>query len=181
MIAARSGAGRTTVQLREHGRGGFWAGLERYFYRRVEQLPVRWEWVGTGVVVGVIGASIVLGYYTSPTLGSDRQKIIRAAAARGDYELARKLYEEDKQTAQVLGAQSDLEELVYPERRLEREIVEWREKLSKYPGNRDILLYLTKLYIQAGDREKAREYWEEARVLDPNGEAVKEMGKEVDN
>lgn len=92
--------------------------------------------------------------------------VTKRAAERGDYELARWLYEAggDK----VLGAGSELEDKVYPERVIERRIAELEEKLEEYPGNREIYLLLTDLYGQVGNQELESEYREKARVLDPN-------------
>jgi hypothetical protein len=43
----------------------------------------------------------------------------------------------------------------------------------KYPGHRDILLQLARINQQLGDEKMAREYFEQARILDPNNEVFK--------
>lgn len=182
LIAAKAGARRTTVRLRERGREKFWAQLERYVYQRAATLQGKWQWAAIGIVAMVVGLSVVSGYYGSPTLGSDRQKIIWAAAKQGDYELAQTLFEQIQDSRgkiQVLGADSKLEEVVYPERRIARDIGEWEAQLEAYPGHRDILLTLALLHKQAGNMDMAEEYWGEARKLDPNGERVEGVGQRL--
>lgn len=175
LITAQSRGGR------QASKPNFWGGLEQYAYSRARWACVPWVLVGTAMALLVIVSSLASGYVNSPTLGGDREEIIREAARRGDYELAQSLYEQRtvNNEQRVLGADSELEELVYPEKRLEREIAEWEEKLERYPGHRDILLMLAQLYEQGGKSEKAREYWDEARILDPNGSRVEETRQKL--
>lgn len=151
----------------------FGGSLERYVFRRLKSAPFRWEWVGVAGGFLVIVVSLLTGYFSSPTLYSNKIEIIREAAEAGDYQTARMLYEQED--SKVLGASLELEELVYPEIGLAREIREQEELLARFPGSRDILLTLSKLYEQAENREKSSEYFEAARLLDPNGEEVEEI------
>lgn len=174
LIAARAREGRRTEK--------FWANLEKYVYGRAGRLRGKWQWGGVGIAMGVIGVSVVSGYFNSPTLSADVETIIREAAKSGDYTLAQELYRENYESRiknNVLGLQSDLDELVYPERKLEREIAEWEEKLARYPTHRDMLLALAELELAAGNVETARQYWEEARKLDPNGKEVSEAAEKL--
>lgn len=91
---------------------------------------------------------------------------IARAAETGDYRLAERLYLTGNQ--QVLGARTDLVELVYPELEVEARIEELVARLVEYPGNREIFLGLARLYRQIGKEEEAEQYQEMARILDPN-------------
>lgn len=158
----------------------FWRELERYVYLRVQRIPIDWRWVGVGLVVTAGTTSILSGYFNSPTLYASREAIIQEAASKGDYTLADKLYQENNELRivnNVLGVNAELEDLVYPERKLQREIEEGEERLAKYPSHRDILLTLTLLFRHAGEVERAQEYYEQAQILDPNSEIVKEVGR----
>ena len=70
--------------------------------------------------------------------------------------------------SQILGVESELEELVYPETKLQREIEKWEKKLGEYPSNREIMRGLATLQEQAGNMERATELREQIRILDPN-------------
>lgn len=94
--------------------------------------------------------------------------VVKRAADSGDYQSAQKLWDE---------TMPELEDKVYPERKVEREIAELEQKLEEYPGNREIFLMLGELYgeldgVRAGEPrpygEMAAEYREKARILDPN-------------
>lgn len=148
----------------------FWACLEQYTYQKISKIPVRWEWLAMGVVVVVVGFSIASGYGMSPTLSGEKIRIIEEAALQGDYETARELFEKN---LVVLGRPTELEEKVYPAKILERRIAELERKLIDYPENREIYLMLEVLYGQIENPEKASEYREKARVLDPNSEIFK--------
>ena len=174
---------RLLITARSGSRVGLWGSLEKYAYGRLQNAPIDWKSVG----IGAIGLSLVLsvygGYYNSPTLGADRVEIVKKAAELGDYQLAQGMFEQIQDSAstrQVLGANTDLEELVYPERRVEREKREWEAQNEKYPGHRDILLNLALLSGLTGETEKESEYYEQARVLDPNGNSVQEIREIID-
>lgn len=100
------------------------------------------------------------------------REVISLAAERGDYETARGLlnhYTIRPLNQSVLGAESELEDKVYPERVVARRIMELEEKLETYPENKEIYLILASWYDQLGNTEKSGEYREKARILDPNG------------
>ena len=96
----------------------------------------------------------------------DLREVSLKAAEKGDYPLAERLYMTEGR--QVLGASSELEDKIYPERVVERRIRALETKLEEYPGNREILVVLARLYEEIGNSEEGREYLEQARVLDPN-------------
>lgn len=61
------------------------------------------------------------------------------------------------------------------EKRIENKIAQWEEILEKYPGYRDAYLRLAVLNWQINNSEKAKEYLEKAKELDPNFETTKEL------
>lgn len=162
--------GYTQVVKKKQKPKKFWESLEQYTYRRIAKIPVRWEWLAMGLVGVVVGFSIVSGYGKSPTLTGERREIIEEAAEQGDYQAAEEIY---KANVEVLGTSTELEEKVYPVKALERKIGELEHKLEEYPENREIYLMLEDLYNQMENPEKASEYREKARVLDPNSEIFK--------
>jgi tetratricopeptide (TPR) repeat protein len=137
---------------------GFWASLERYLWKAVGQSPLPYTWVGVAVVMIVLVASMI-GDGASVVGATSLKAVVEKAARLGDYGLARELWSE---------SMGELEDIVYPERKVERRIEELTQKLEEYPGNRQIYLGLSELYGQLGNREKSEEYREKARVLDPS-------------
>lgn len=150
----------------------FVASLIKYGWKKLTKLPISPWYLGVGIVIMVMAVSALNMKYSIAFVQSRRQAIEKAARA-GDYPAARRLLEKDSKSS-VLGADSELEELVYPERKVEREIARYEELNGKYPGSRDILVALSKLYKQLGNEEKAKERWEEAKKLDPNNEIFRE-------
>ncbi len=139
---------------------GFWGSLEQYTWKVVERspLPQHWQWMAVGIVLVVFVGSAV-GAKSSVAGATRLEAVVEKAARLGDYQLAQELWNEPM---------SGLEDLVYPERKVERWIVELEAKLEQYPGNRQIYLTLADLYKQLGNSEKSDEYREKARILDPN-------------
>lgn len=180
LLEAVSTAGRGSgwekygQELAEMGRA-----LRKYVDRRRLRVSVEWPAVGSVVVVVVIALSVTRGYFESPTLGGNRQEVIVAATEAGDYETAQRLYEEMKVLGEQVGGQS-LEELVYPRRKLKREIAENEELLRQYPEHLDLLLRLVEQHLYLGEKEKAAWYLERASYLEPNGERVKEMRERLE-
>jgi len=132
-------------------------------------------------MVVVVMVSSFLNVKNSTVGARELRDVIEKAVERGDYETARKLfdrYQTIDDRFKVLGAETELEDKVYPERVVERRIAELEGRLEEYPGNREIYLILANLYQQLeGTRvdtgvdpykDKATEYREKARVLDPN-------------
>lgn len=180
----------------------FWESLEQYTWKLVGRNPLPWSYVGVGVVLVSLLASMVNARYSTVGARSERELVIRVAKV-GDYETARELFNVHQSQMytnvhqSVLGAETEIESLVYPERVVENKIIETEELLTQYPGHRDIMVELARLYgelektessehsLRIGSelgnkqdgREKprpygdiAREYWEQARILDPNNE-----------
>lgn len=131
--------------------------------------------VGSAALILLLSAA---GSGMSATGETNLDGIIKRAAQIGDYQTAREIYEARLRNVKpdVLGVESDqvsaetsLEELVYPERKVQRRIVDLEVKLEIYPENKEIYLLLADLYGQLDEKDKASEYREKARVLDPNG------------
>ena len=149
---------------------GFWGSLEQYMGKVIARSPLSeyWRHLGIGLVLVVVVSSAASAK-NSVVGATSLEAVVEKAARLGDYETARKLWSE---------SMSDLEDAVYPERKVERRIAELEGKLEEYPGNRQIYLGLADLYEQlAGTRvdagvdpykDKAEEYREKARILDPN-------------
>lgn len=149
----------------------FLPSLERYFFGRISASPIRWHWIGIALVASVLFASISGGYFGSSALHGSAPEVIRWAAESGDYELADILYRRsyaDSSSSSVLGIAVSLEHVVYPEKKIRAEIERQEELLIHYPGSRDILIRLSRLYTEIGMEEIAVKYWERARLLDPN-------------
>ncbi|MFH1244536.1 MAG: tetratricopeptide repeat protein [bacterium] len=148
----------------------FWRSLEKYGWRVVRRSPLPWQWIGVGLVVSVMGTSMINGK-NSVVGARDLREVSGKAAERGDYQTAQKLYARCQVTQcheQVLGAETELEDKIYPEKVVERRVRELETKLEDYPGNKEIFVTLAELYREIGDIERAQEYLEQARVLDPN-------------
>ena len=156
-------------------RMNFWQSLERYGWKVVRRSPLSYAWMGIG---GVLLVVVISWSYSSQTVVAAKNitEIIEMAAEQGDYETAKRLFEEriENLPAQagieyrVLGADTELEDKVYPERIAEKRIAELELKLEQYPSSREMFVMLGNLYDQLGNKEMARQYLEMARVLDPN-------------
>ncbi len=147
--------------------GGFWRSLEKYFWKVVRRSPLPWTRIGLFGLAIVLLAS--LGNVKNSAVGTrNTRELVERAARAGDYELARELYQGSSSKDQVLGAESELEDLVYPERVVKKRIDELLQKLEIYPGNREIFRVLSQLYAQIGDEEMSSQYYEMVRELDPN-------------
>jgi len=160
---------------------GFWESLEAYLVKVIERsplpamlrialqagLPRYWRWMAVGIVLVVIASSTVSAKNSAVGF-TTIQGLVERSARLGDYATARDLY-----THYTKEPLSQFEDLVYPERKVERRIVELEDKLLEYPVNRQIYLGLVQLYTQIGNSEKAEEYRERARILDPNGNEFK--------
>jgi len=154
---------------------GFWRSLEIYTWKVAGRSPLPYSNLISGLVMVVVVSSL---FGKSLSGARSAEEATRMAASRGDYTLARQLLTNQQTSGAssnlVLGVSTDLpaqagmEDLVYPEKVVERRITELEEKLREYPGNRQIYLTLAGLYEQLGNQEKSSEYREKARVLDPN-------------
>lgn len=125
---------------------------------------------GTILIFLVLMASW-MGRGTSLAGTKNWREAVERAAEVGDYRLARELVRKQQvvnSDKDVLGADSELDELVYPERKVQRVITSYEELNRRYPGHRDILLTLSKLYAELGNGKQAESYRGAARALDPN-------------
>jgi len=136
-------------------------------------LPHNWRQITIGAILVVLATSLKYAKYSAAGAITLHEIVMRAANV-GDYETAQRLYE----SCAAPQCQSVDEELVYPEMKLEKRITELEQKLVEYPSNREVFLMLGDLYDQLGGtrvdtefdpyKDKAAEYREKARVLDPN-------------
>ena len=159
-------------------------------------LSVPRQWLVPIVVVGLVLAKILLSnsefeeaklmVQSHPFDASAHFSLAMTAAKKDDFVLAEKEFAIANQLTkksnnqQVFGATSEVEEAresVFPEEAVEEEIDELEQVLINKPGYRDVLLKLAVLYWQIEEIDKAREYFEKARILDPNNEVVGEVGK----
>lgn len=157
-------------------RVGFWLSLESYTWRVVARVAPTLPYFGVGLVVLVMGSSL-FGAKTSLVGARDLREASMRAARVGDYTTAHSLYNlhqsQISNSQNVLGTESDVEDLIFPERVVEREIKKYEEMLKKYPGHRDLYLVLGNLYGQIGEAETAQHYYGLARELDPNNATIK--------
>ena len=140
--------------------------MEKYSWKVVGRspLPRYWQHLVIGVVLLVILASLKYAKY-SVVGARNIDETIWVAAKNGDYATAQRLYE----SCTAPQCHTVTEDMVYPERKVERRIAELEGKLEEYPSDREIFLNLAGLYDQLGNQEVANEYREKARILDPNG------------
>jgi tetratricopeptide (TPR) repeat protein len=141
----------------------FWRGLERYFLRVMQRSPLPYAWVALGGICLVVIVSLM---QSSNSLASARnlEDVVVTAASRGDYGLAQTVFEQIQDPT----FKHQVEDLVYPERKIEARIAELEQKLLEYPEHREIYLLLSNLYGQLNQDDKSDEYREKARILDPN-------------
>ena len=150
---------------------GFFGSFENYTWKVVKRVSPALPYFAAGLVFFVIGSSIVSGKVSLAGARDLREASIRAARA-GDYAKAQALWNvhQLQMTNDQLGMglESELEDIVFPQSVIEREIVKFEEMLERYPGHRDIYLVLSKLHNQIGQSEQATTSLELARELDPN-------------
>lgn len=158
-------------------RGGFWLSLESYTWEVVGRVAPTLPYFGVGIMVLVMGASI-MSAKTSLAGAYDLREASIKAARVGDYAKAQALWNHQltiTNDQRVLGNMSEEEDLVFPEIVVEREIEKYEELLKKHPGHRDLYLVLANLYGQIDEAEKAQDYYELARELDPNNATLKSL------
>ena len=165
----------------------------------VQSAPVKWMagltiWQWFGVIV--LASGLVLELATPlPDFVLATRKVAAniwdqkthldlavAAVMANDFTLAQKEYARlsSPDLAQVLGAKTDISEaklVVYPNEKIEAEIDKLNLIIEPSIDHRDILLIIALKYWQLSKIPEAREYWQKARVLDPNNQAVKELGE----
>ena len=140
-------------------------------------------------VVGMVGI-VLLGYLStpfekarlkladSPTGAQQFLDSAMAAAAGGDYVLAKQLFETGADAGVdkvVLGAQSEVVEAVFPEVIMEKRLLEIEAVLETQPTYVDGLIEKTLLLYQLKLDEQARETLDLLVKLDPNNVRVLEL------
>ncbi len=153
---------------------GCWESLENYTWKIIERVSASLPYLGT-LVVGIMMLSSLLTHKASVVGTSSLREASVKAARVGDYDAAQKLYEKCQVSQcqdRVLGATSEVEDLVFPMQPVQREIERYTELLTKYPGHRDIYLVLAKLYAQVNMSAEAQRYYDLARELDPNNQMI---------
>lgn len=148
---------------------------EKYLWKTINRAGASLPFLITLLLIGVITSSLLTKNVSLAGAESVRDAVERALGV-GDYERARELWEEQNKRGknkQVLGVESELEQKLYPEIQVEARIEELKELLRAFEGHRDILLEIARLYRELGRTELSNEYWEQARILDPNNEIFK--------
>jgi tetratricopeptide (TPR) repeat protein len=137
---------------------GFGEAIELYLRKVVGRSPLPWPVIGITLILIVFGVS--LKYSKDTVVGARNiRDVVEVAAKRGDYATARSLWND---------SMSDLEDVVYPERKIVKRIEKLTQSLEMYPESREIYQAIAELYKQLGSEEKSQEYRERARILDPN-------------
>lgn len=158
------------------------------------------QWLVPFAVVGLVLAKVLFSnsefeeakrrVQSRPLDASAHFQLAVTAAKEDDFVLAEKEFTlanqliKKSKSQRVLGAISEMEvarKLVFPEEAVMEEIYELEQVLINKPGYRDILLKLAVLNWQIEKIDKAREYFEKARILDPNNEMVGEVGELISN
>ncbi len=155
----------------------FWGDLENYTWKMVGRVSPALPYLAIAII-GVVIISSLRAMRGSVASAHDLREATIIAAKVGDYSKADELWNTQASiinNQSVLGIESELEELVYPERVIERDIEKYEDLLIEYPGNRDIYVALSKLYREIGNEERSAENWESARILDPNNELFAEQ------
>lgn len=105
-------------------------------------------------------------------------ELAETAAKQGDYVLAEDEYFKGlalaENSATVLGVNSYLEDLIYPERKIRAEI-ELLEGIKAEVISREVHARLAVLYDSIGEKEKMRAEIEMAEAIDPNDEQTKQI------
>lgn len=141
----------------------FLASLEAYGWARIKKSPLPWSYVGITLIFALL-IICVASDNQSTTKARTKTELVKMAVQRGDYSTAEKYFDE---------RMNSIEDLVYPRRKIERRIVELREKADQYPESVDLYVGISKLYQQLDESELASEYREKARILSPNESKIK--------
>ncbi|MBP9670092.1 hypothetical protein KBD75_01680 [Candidatus Woesebacteria bacterium] len=147
----------------------FLQSLEQYIYKTAGRSPLPYTWIGVGVV-GIAMLMSLLNVKNSVASVQNTREVVVKASERGDYETAKELLTTEQASESVLGAESELEDKVYPEKVVERKIAQLVGSLEQYPNHFEMLLELSRLNTLIGNVDKSSEYREKARIVDPNNE-----------
>lgn len=115
--------------------------------------------------------SQVLKLSSSPTSFELQKRFIVFAVQNYDYNLAQNLYNSLDKSKQVLGANSDFDSLLYPDKTLRVFRDNLLEK-AKTQFSRQLYLQLAVTSWQLFDRTEAEKYLNLATFLDPNDPSI---------
>lgn len=130
--------------------------------------------VSTLVVKGWLSndfQSKALAISGSPTTYESGKQFISYATVRYDYNLAREIYQAMDKNKLVLGANTDLDSLLYPEKTLR----DFRDSLiqkAQTQFSRQLYLQLAVTSWQLFDQNEAQKYLKLAQSLDPNDPSI---------
>lgn len=153
----------------------FWLSLENYTWKMLERVSPTLPYLGI-IIIGMMMLSSLITHKASVAGTSSLREASVKAARVGDYTKAQALWNDNltiTNNQTVLGNMSEEEDLVFPERVVEREIQKYEAMLQEYSGHRDIYLALATLYAQINRSEEAQKYYGLARELDPNNVMIK--------
>jgi len=102
--------------------------------------------------------------------GQPTREMIVTALSFGDWKTAEKLYL-GKQVQGVLGADAEMEKLIWPEKQVADEITFWEESVAKTPS-RYAYQKLGELYGKLGEVDEVARAATKAREIDPNDATV---------
>lgn len=101
--------------------------------------------------------------------GWSSKQIIEAAVKYGDWKTAERIYTSEGKG--VLGADTETDKMIWPEKEIEREIEYWGDLMKKTPS-RYGFQKLSELYTRLGREAEATEALDKARDIDPNDVSV---------
>ena len=148
----------------------FLLSLVNYTWKLLARLFPSLPYIGT-LVVGLVILASVITHKTSVVGARNLRELSVKAAMSGDYVTAQIIWAKQSSMINhkpVGGVSSEIEELIYPQQVVVREIEKYQEMLVKYPGHRDIYIALARLHKKIGDMTTAKIYELHARELDPN-------------
>lgn len=104
--------------------------------------------------------------------------------AQREYQLAQESYTNKTiENESVLGIESaplaTWENIKNQESKLKEESLYWQTVFSQFPDYKYALLKLTSIYLQLGDKEKARELLADFLKISPEDETIQELNKKL--
>jgi len=124
---------------------------------------------GIGLMVGRNENKVIMQVQSNPFSTLPHWSLAMEAADSGDRQVAEHEYELGKRMGEgvVLGAATEVEDKIYEERKIKREMEKLEQILSMTPS-RDVYEKLASYYAQMDKQQQAKELLELARKIDPN-------------